>query len=161
MCDPSKSSFLGSAAIAHPRYTSHHYESAIFGHLTELLQVIYEERSYSLRPEIGFCDLVVLADEQLFVLQLDFLLGPGRQHGFGPLHGTPVFHEQVTEEDFAVFLAKPLRKRFRFRVIDADFPQGPIFRQWPEGVRQIRSLRDIHETVGKQDIAVDRPTRIT
>jgi ABC-type maltose transport system permease subunit len=56
--------------------------------------------------QIGFRDFVVMSNQQLLILQNDFLLRAGLQHRLGSLQRAAIFQVYVAENDLGVFLAE-------------------------------------------------------
>jgi hypothetical protein len=63
-----------------------------------------------LRFDIGFCDFVMMSDQQLLILQNDLLLRAGSQHGLGSLQRAAIFQIYITQNDLGVFLAEALAR---------------------------------------------------
>src|SRR5579863_10639991 len=61
--------------------------------------------------QIGFCDLVMMPDQQLLILQEDLFSRARRQHRLRSFERTAVFHIHIAQHDLAVLLTEALSER--------------------------------------------------
>ena len=79
----------------------------------------------------------MMPDQNFLILNGDFFFSARRQHGLRFLQSVAIFHQQITEQDLAVLLAKTLAGGVRLGKKGLCLPQGAIFRQRPDRVDQV------------------------